>query len=68
MKFDHLGAFGTYFSRRILSELQLDVIMWWQKLIDAAVKQQKKLQDLSIYVPSHIPERMSMLGLDTNRW
>ncbi|XP_021807317.1 spindle and kinetochore-associated protein 1 homolog [Prunus avium] len=38
-----------------------------KKLIDAAVKQQKKLQDLSIYVPSHIPERMSMLGLDTNR-
>ncbi|PQM40688.1 spindle and kinetochore-associated protein 1 homolog [Prunus yedoensis var. nudiflora] len=37
-----------------------------QKLIDAAVKQQKKLQDLSIYVPSHIHERMSMLGLDTN--
>ncbi|KAL6289977.1 hypothetical protein ACE6H2_007487 [Prunus campanulata] len=38
-----------------------------KKLIDAAVKQQKKLQDLSIYAPSHIPERMSMLGLDTNR-
>ncbi|BBG97371.1 Spindle and kinetochore-associated protein 1 homolog [Prunus dulcis] len=32
-----------------------------KKLIDAAVKQQKKLQDLSSYVPSHIPERMSIL-------
>lgn len=38
-----------------------------KKLVDAALKQQKKLQDMSVYVPSHVPERMSMLNLDTNK-
>ncbi|XP_040370447.1 spindle and kinetochore-associated protein 1 homolog isoform X1 [Rosa chinensis] len=30
-------------------------------------KQQRKLKDMSIYAPTHVPERMSMLTLDTNR-
>ncbi|KAL6130694.1 hypothetical protein ACLB2K_069073 [Fragaria x ananassa] len=38
-----------------------------KKLIDASLKQQMKLKDMSIYVPAHVPERMSMLNLDTNR-
>ncbi|GMN44692.1 hypothetical protein TIFTF001_013890 [Ficus carica] len=37
------------------------------KLIDAALKQQKKLQSMSIYVPSHIPERLSTLNLDSGK-
>ncbi|KAM5570094.1 spindle and kinetochore-associated protein 1 [Rosa sericea] len=38
-----------------------------KKLIDASLKQQRKLKDMSIYAPTHVPERMSMLNLDTNR-
>ncbi|PON47294.1 Spindle and kinetochore-associated protein [Parasponia andersonii] len=29
-----------------------------KKLIDASLKQQKKLQSMSIYVPSHVPQRL----------
>ncbi|KAM5554809.1 hypothetical protein ABKV19_022964 [Rosa sericea] len=38
-----------------------------KKLIDASLKQQRKLKDMSVYPPTHVPERMSMLNLDTNR-
>ncbi|XP_061995682.1 spindle and kinetochore-associated protein 1 homolog isoform X1 [Rosa rugosa] len=38
-----------------------------KKLIDASLRQQRKLKDMSIYAPTHVPERMSMLNLDTNR-
>ncbi|KAK9910866.1 hypothetical protein M0R45_034805 [Rubus argutus] len=38
-----------------------------KKLIDASLKQQRKLKDMSIYAPTHLPERMSMLNLDANR-
>ncbi|XP_024158513.1 spindle and kinetochore-associated protein 1 homolog isoform X2 [Rosa chinensis] len=38
-----------------------------KKLIDASLKQQRKLKDMSVYAPTHVPERMSMLNLDTNR-
>ncbi|KAL6128999.1 hypothetical protein ACLB2K_072352 [Fragaria x ananassa] len=38
-----------------------------KKLIDASLKQQRILKDMSIYAPAHVPERMSMLNLDTNR-
>ncbi|XP_062091586.1 spindle and kinetochore-associated protein 1 homolog isoform X1 [Humulus lupulus] len=39
-----------------------------KKLIDASLKQQKKLQSMSGFVPSHshIPERTSMMNLDSN--
>ncbi|PRQ57514.1 putative spindle and kinetochore-associated protein [Rosa chinensis] len=37
------------------------------KLIDESLKQRRKLKDMSIYAPNHVPERMSMLNLDTNR-
>lgn len=59
---------GTCFACWNFGELYFDVVMWRQKLVDAALKQQKKLQDMSVYVPSHVPERMSMLNLDTNKW
>ncbi|XP_015889002.1 spindle and kinetochore-associated protein 1 homolog [Ziziphus jujuba] len=38
-----------------------------KKLIDASMKQQKKLQSMSVYVPSHVPERLSILNLDSNK-
>ncbi|KAM5554811.1 hypothetical protein ABKV19_022965 [Rosa sericea] len=38
-----------------------------KKLIDASLRQQRRLKDMSIYAPTHVPERMSMLNLDTNR-
>ncbi|XP_040362677.1 spindle and kinetochore-associated protein 1 homolog [Rosa chinensis] len=41
-----------------------------EKLVqcDASLKQQRKLKDMSFYAPTHVPESMSMLNLDTNRW
>ncbi|KAL6130688.1 hypothetical protein ACLB2K_069067 [Fragaria x ananassa] len=38
-----------------------------QKLINASLKKQRILKDMSICAPAHVPERMSMLNLDTNR-
>ncbi|KAF3440021.1 hypothetical protein FNV43_RR18299 [Rhamnella rubrinervis] len=38
-----------------------------RKLIDASLKQQKKLQSLSVYAPFHIPERLSVLNADSNK-
>ncbi|KDP28791.1 hypothetical protein JCGZ_14562 [Jatropha curcas] len=38
-----------------------------KKLIAASLQQQKKLQNMSIHVPLHLPERMTLLNMDTNR-
>ncbi|KAF5744303.1 Spindle and kinetochore-associated protein 1 isoform 1 [Tripterygium wilfordii] len=38
-----------------------------KKLIDASLQQQKKLQNMSSYVPSYLPERMTMSNVDTNK-
>ncbi|KAL6128979.1 hypothetical protein ACLB2K_072332 [Fragaria x ananassa] len=38
-----------------------------KKLIDASLKQQRILKDMSTYAPTHVPERKSNLNLDTNR-
>ncbi|KAF8020452.1 hypothetical protein BT93_G1000 [Corymbia citriodora subsp. variegata] len=39
-----------------------------KRLIEASLRQKKKLQSLSIHVPSHVPERMPMLKADTISW
>ncbi|CAL9245613.1 unnamed protein product [Arabidopsis halleri] len=38
-----------------------------KKLIEASLKQQGKLQKMSIYAPSHIPDKATMLNSDLNR-
>uniref|UniRef100_A0A2N9EEF1 Spindle and kinetochore-associated protein 1 homolog n=1 Tax=Fagus sylvatica TaxID=28930 RepID=A0A2N9EEF1_FAGSY len=38
-----------------------------KKLIDASLRQQKKLQSMSVYAPSYLPERMMTTNLETNR-
>ncbi|KAJ9188479.1 hypothetical protein P3X46_003835 [Hevea brasiliensis] len=38
-----------------------------KKLINASLQQQKKLQSLSVHIPSHLPERITVLNSDTNR-
>ncbi|EOX96288.1 Spindle and kinetochore-associated protein 1 isoform 1 [Theobroma cacao] len=38
-----------------------------KKLIAASLRQQKKLQSMSVYVPSHLPEKMTTLNLDGDR-
>ncbi|KAL5571909.1 hypothetical protein UlMin_021506 [Ulmus minor] len=38
-----------------------------KKLIDASLKQQKKLQSMSVYAPSHITERFSTLNLESSK-
>ncbi|XP_044503808.1 spindle and kinetochore-associated protein 1 homolog isoform X2 [Mangifera indica] len=38
-----------------------------KKLMDASLRQQKILQDMSVHVSSHLPQRMPMLDLATNR-
>ncbi|GLT51964.1 hypothetical protein SLA2020_253330 [Shorea laevis] len=37
-----------------------------KKLIDASLRQQKKLQNMSVHVPLYLPERMSTLNLNVN--
>jgi hypothetical protein len=43
-------------------------LLWLQNLIDASLRQQKKLQSMSVYVPSFLPERPFVTNLETNRW
>ncbi|KAG6630642.1 spindle and kinetochore-associated protein 1 homolog [Carya illinoinensis] len=38
-----------------------------KSLINASLQQQKKLQNMSVYVPSFLPERSSITNLETNR-
>ncbi|XP_031269706.1 spindle and kinetochore-associated protein 1 homolog [Pistacia vera] len=38
-----------------------------KKLIDASLRQQKILQNMSVHVSSHLPQRMTMLDLDNSR-
>ncbi|XP_006290471.2 spindle and kinetochore-associated protein 1 homolog [Capsella rubella] len=38
-----------------------------KKLIEASLKQQGKLQKMSIYAPSHLPDKATMLNSDLNR-
>ncbi|CAN1181900.1 Spindle and kinetochore-associated protein 1 homolog [Linum perenne] len=38
-----------------------------KKLIDASLRQQKKLQAMSAYVPAHFPERPAMSNFDSSR-
>lgn len=39
-----------------------------QKLIESSLQQQKKLQSMSAYVPSHLPERVTTINQNTSRW
>nr|VDC63106.1 unnamed protein product [Brassica rapa] len=38
-----------------------------RKLIEASLKQQGKLQKMSVYAPSHFPDKTTMLNSDINR-
>ncbi|CAF2113259.1 unnamed protein product [Brassica oleracea var. botrytis] len=38
-----------------------------KKLIEASLKQQEKLQRMSVYAPSHFPDKTTMLNSDINR-
>ncbi|CAG7866080.1 unnamed protein product [Brassica rapa] len=38
-----------------------------KKLIEASLKQQGKLQKMSVYAPSHFPDKTTMLNSDINR-
>nr|KYP46467.1 Spindle and kinetochore-associated protein 1 isogeny [Cajanus cajan] len=38
-----------------------------QELIDASLRQQKKLQNLSLHVPHQVPDRVTMSHLETSR-
>ncbi|XVF73439.1 hypothetical protein PTKIN_Ptkin12aG0201900 [Pterospermum kingtungense] len=38
-----------------------------KKLIAASLRQQKKLQSMSVYAPSYLPERTTTLNLDADR-
>ncbi|KAL0848520.1 hypothetical protein Bca101_021767 [Brassica carinata] len=38
-----------------------------KKLIEASLKQQEKLQKMSVYAPSHFPDKTTMLNSDINR-
>ncbi|KAL6499395.1 hypothetical protein OROHE_026058 [Orobanche hederae] len=38
-----------------------------KKLIEAALQQQKKLESISAFIPSSVPERISNLNLDTTK-
>lgn len=38
-----------------------------EKLIKASLQQQKRLQNMSLHVPSYLPERMAAVNLDGNR-
>ncbi|XP_021898633.1 spindle and kinetochore-associated protein 1 homolog isoform X2 [Carica papaya] len=38
-----------------------------KKLIKASLRQQKKLHSMSVYMPSHLPERVGILNSDINR-
>ncbi|CAN0889915.1 Spindle and kinetochore-associated protein 1 homolog [Linum grandiflorum] len=38
-----------------------------KKLIDASLRQQKKLQSMSTYVSAHLPDRSAMSNFDANR-
>ncbi|CAH2063346.1 unnamed protein product [Thlaspi arvense] len=38
-----------------------------KKLIEASLKQQVKLQKMTVYAPSHFPEKTAMLNSDINR-
>ncbi|KAM7277161.1 hypothetical protein ACFE04_019027 [Oxalis oulophora] len=37
-----------------------------KRLVESAIRQQRKLQSMSIHVPSHLMERMAALSLETN--
>ncbi|GMP61874.1 hypothetical protein CsSME_00024168 [Camellia sinensis var. sinensis] len=37
-----------------------------KKLIEASLRQQKKLQSMSVYVPSHLPERMAVINQESS--
>lgn len=38
-----------------------------KKLIEASLRQQKKLQSMSVYVPSHLPERMTVINQESSK-
>ncbi|KAK9273550.1 hypothetical protein L1049_018360 [Liquidambar formosana] len=38
-----------------------------KKLIDASLRQQKKLQSMSVHVPAYLPDRSTALNIDANR-
>ncbi|KAM7512114.1 hypothetical protein LguiB_010989 [Lonicera macranthoides] len=38
-----------------------------KKLIESSLRQQKKLQSMSAYVPSHLPERVTTINQNTSR-
>ncbi|GFZ00763.1 hypothetical protein Acr_14g0003980 [Actinidia rufa] len=40
---------------------------WLQKLIEASLRQQKKLESMSAHVPSYLPERMTIINQETSK-
>ncbi|XP_010524388.1 PREDICTED: spindle and kinetochore-associated protein 1 homolog isoform X2 [Tarenaya hassleriana] len=46
---------------------ETDAIPKAKKLIEASLQQQKKLQKMSVYALSHLPDRTTMLNSDVNR-
>ncbi|XP_043813093.1 spindle and kinetochore-associated protein 1 homolog isoform X2 [Manihot esculenta] len=48
-------------------EVGLRFIACKLRLINASLQQQKKLQSMSVHVPSHLSERITVLNSDTNK-
>jgi len=48
--------------------LEFVILALLQKLIDASLRQQRKLQNMSLHVPSQVADRVTVSHLETSRW